>query len=166
MADNWVEKRARHDQKLKDENAWMAAKAAIKDETIWMDAKAAITDCCRSFQRHYSCLATVDCEHVTAKYTRVFVTFNKQIPGQPPPADPRVTLVEIMFDGAKPQITVTIGENVTYFPIDANEERAFVAHYGRELSPDEFSRIALEDVFFAPLRAASSCVELINPCPS
>ena len=141
MADNWVERRARRDQKL-------------KDITVWMDARAAIADCCASFQRHYADLASVECEEVNGHCTRVFVIFGKRIPGQPVPPNQQVVAVEIAFDPLTPQIVVTIGEKVTRFPIDANEERAFIFHGVSELSADDFSKAVLEVIFFARPKAA------------
>jgi len=76
--------------------------------------------------------------------------------GKPPfPPNPPAVVAEIAFEAGKPQITVTVGEKVTRFPIDANEERAFISYGGHELTADEFTKIALEPVLFAPPKAAA-----------
>jgi hypothetical protein len=135
MADNWVERKARRDQML-------------KDTTVWMNARTAVEECCASFGRHYSDTGSADCERINGHCTRVFVTYGKRIPSRPDPRNQAVVFIEILFHAAKPEITATVDEKVMHFPIDADEEHAFIFYDGREVSADEFSKLVLEGVLF------------------
>jgi hypothetical protein len=54
-------------------------------------------------------------------------------------------------NGNEPAITASLdAEPLVTFPIEADEIHCFVRHRGAEISPDDFSKIALEKAFFTP----------------
>jgi hypothetical protein len=65
-------------------------------------------------------------------------------------ADPK-RRVQIAFDPATPAITAAVdGSPVKTFPLEADETHCFLKFGGVEISPDEFSKHALNEAFFTP----------------
>jgi len=123
----WVGERAKIEQRLKDGSAgcWLAAVEAVKE-------------CCEDFNKNYD--ATVS----FSKDTEGVIVAITQAP---------MAVVTMKFDSKKPAIVVSVNNgNPRVFQICADESGVFIKSFGsgqQKLTPDEFSREALEAVLFA-----------------
>lgn len=127
---NWVQKRAFRDRYLRD------------SITLWQEVRSAVDECCNSFREHYIGVARVTNQEQNGH--RVLVTIRPTYE----PNNPRQ--VSIKFDSEEKQITATVdGGRADVFPIDADENHAFLTHQNKEINADEFTQIVLEDALFS-----------------
>jgi len=133
--DNWVERRFRKENNL------------TQAEELWQAVVTAIHNACTSFSAHYAELAGVQLSPQNGHRLRITVTYTSNRPMVY--QNQNQTIVQIAFDPNKPCITVTAGGNpVKEFLIEADENHCFLKVSGSEVSPDECSKRALEDVLF------------------
>lgn len=133
--DNWVERRALREQHIRN-----------ADE-VWQSARTAIDNCCNSFRQHFAGFARVTNQPQNGH--RIVVGIHFPITG-------RGRNVSIGFgndDKGIPIINVTVDDQaVRLFPIMADENHAYISFQGKEISGDEFSRLALEEALFKQLQ--------------
>jgi len=136
MADNWIERRAAREKNLE---------GAIE---VWQRAVTAIDNACNSYKANYSDLGST--ELLQENGHRIIVAVKHASGGKRRHAS-------IIFDDAKPHISVAIDEgSAKHFRIEADETHCFIkSPAGKEISADEFSQIALEDVLFKRPSASS-----------
>ncbi len=135
---NWVERRAAKEQHLRNAGE------------VWKKAQAAIMEACDSLNEHYTRVAKIQRTQVN---DRIVIKVMHQASGQPG-SEPDATILSIEFDRDKRVITVMSEDNLLHeFGIQADSDHAFVTLKGIELLFDEFSRLALEQVFFTTTQA-------------
>jgi hypothetical protein len=141
---NWVERRAAREQNLKN---------AVD---VWKKAQGAVAEACESLKQHYGDLASI--RRTKQNGHSVIITITRRLPPEMQRGEtltPRV--VAMKFESDTRKITVTVDhETEREYPIEADPDHAFLSLKGRELLLDEFSRLALEDVFFSQPEPALS----------
>lgn len=131
MSQNWIERRF-----AREENLRAAA-------TVWEEAKLAITAACTSFRQHYTFAKVVVYPSPTELAVEIVAL---SMPGT-------TRHVAIRFDASTPAITVRVNAGTErVFPIEADEDHAYIEYDDQEISLDDFSRLALEDAFFNPVK--------------
>jgi hypothetical protein len=136
MADNWVERRAAREKHLGGASE------------VWQQALTAIDDSCNSFKSHYSDIGSPELTQQNGH--RIIVALKFTTGG-------KRRFASIFFDESKPQISVAVDDGAAKnFKIEADDSHCFIkSPTGQEISADEFSRLALEDVLFkGPVPAA------------
>src|SRR5262249_39708183 len=135
VVSNWVQRRAATEQNLRN--------AA----DIWKKVQATIAEACDSFRQHYPALGKIS---QTQPQTDVLLITIER--GSVRTADCTIkSVVSIEFLAGRPSIVVTLDQGkIQEFPISADSDHAFLVIRGNELVWDEFSRLALEEVFFPP----------------
>ena len=126
---NWVECKAAREANLKD-----------GAEEVWQNIRSAAQDCCESFRKHYNSNIKDALENgVRIRLIVPYSTGQKQT-------------ILVAFNQLAATIEVTIGKSLTKaYHIDADETHAFVTDDNRrEISADEFTRIALESALTKP----------------
>jgi hypothetical protein len=137
---NWIERRALRDKKLS---------RAVE---LWRDVVDALVACATSFNKEYSHLGRLQTQGPEPNTVRVFFYRQPQALGHElSPQVNRVILFE--FEEAKPAIRVTVGHDAPrLFEINVDEGRTSIQDSGKEISVDEFSRLALEGTLFEPAK--------------
>ena len=136
MVSNWVERRAAKERHLRN---------AID---LWNKVQATIAEVCHSLQTHFADVATV---RRGGQGNALTIAIARASPSLETGEIFTTTLVSIEFKRDEPAITVSVDDMLTQeFPIDADSDHAFITLRGHELLLDEFSRLALEEVFFNP----------------
>jgi hypothetical protein len=143
-----VERRAAKEQNLRN-----AAE-------VWKKARGALAATCDSLSKHYSPIARV--KHSQSNRNLITITITRShLSARRNQQAYRTSVVSIEFQPEQPTIIVTIdGVKTQEFPIAADSDHAFIALHGSELIPDEFSRLALEEVFFSQTEPAESSQKL------
>ena len=132
MEGNWVDKKAHRESILRD-----------RADGVWQDARSAIQDCCESARKHYGKAI----EDITENGHRIRLTISFPDPNRGPHDVKRVVLVR--FVSSAPCIEVTIDDSASKkFTIDADGEHAYILGDSKEITVDEFSRIALQEALF------------------
>ena len=134
---NWVEKRWTIEQNLANGSA-----------EVWNSVSIALDNACQTLKQHYSEFA--DITYRPQNGHRVIVGVNrKRVPEHIQSFDPKID-IQIGYERTDNRISVIVGYNKTpkHFPIQADETHAFLVHNGKEIAPDEFSKLVLEDIFF------------------
>lgn len=134
---NWIEKR------------WSREQHLSKDAPeIWQAVTVAVENSCTSFMQHYSALSGVTFKQQNGHRILVTVT-RKYVPTGISSYQSEVP-VQLIYEQGENQINVVIGynKNPKKFEIKSDEEHAFIFYGGKEISPDELSRLVLEDIFF------------------
>lgn len=136
---NWIERKARREAVLNDQS-----------NTVWQAVRSAIQDCCDTFYKYYCnpglTEREITCEPENGHRFRVTrkVLANRITTYQ----DTKHTAL-IEFDEGGKCIRVTVdNKSPMIFLIDADDSRAFATHNKQEISPDDLSRKALEDLMF------------------
>ena len=132
---NWVERKARREQVLKE-----------KARDVWGDARSAIQNSCNSFRKHYDKTLEDTLENgLRIRITRTFTvhyalaTINIK----------RRLLAA--FNESIPCIDVTVDdEPLRRFKIDADESHAFITDQDHEINADQFSESALKHALCTP----------------
>jgi hypothetical protein len=137
MDDNWIERRFHREDSLRH------------TEDLWQSISTAIDNTCKSFNAHYAEIGTANFQPQNGH--SILIEINHQ-------ANRNIRMdtkrrVRITFSGQA--INVTIDEHpAKTFPIDSDGERCFIKSpklpKGEELTPDQFSEVALTDAFFTP----------------
>jgi hypothetical protein len=131
MADNWVERRALRENYLQNASS------------VWQTVRSAIDECCTSFRERFAVLARVHNQEQNGHRVLIEVRFSFS------PNTPRQ--ISVGFFDTDKEIRVTIdGSKAAVFPIDADENHAFITFQGKEIDADEFTRVALEKALFEP----------------
>ena len=138
LLSNWVERRAAKERNLRN---------AVD---LWKKAQEAIAEACHSLNHYYSDVATL--RRIRQDNNLVLFTITRGPSSFIHACDtPGTEVVALEFESEKPGITLTVAHRrVREFLIEADCDHAFITLQGRELSLDEFSRLALEDTFFTP----------------
>jgi hypothetical protein len=133
---NWIERRALRDKQLS---------RAVE---LWRDVIDAVLACAKSFNKEYTHLGRIHTQAPDPSKIKVFFYRQAQVPGHESAAQMN-RVVSFEFEEAKPTIRVTVGHDTPrVFEIKADEGRCCLLHGGQEISVDEFSRLALEDMLF------------------
>jgi len=129
--ENWVECRALREQ--------YQANAA----DVWQSARTAIDNCCNSYRQHFGGTAQVINQAENGHRVLIGIHFHQTGRG-------RQVSIEFGRDEKNiPKISVTVDDKAAkIFQITADEHHAFISFQGKEISADEFSRLALEDALF------------------
>jgi hypothetical protein len=135
----WVERRYNRDKNLE------------RAEGLWQEASAEIQADCKRFNILYASRGTTQAH---PSQERLIITV--QDTGFPVPS--RVATATVQFNAASRSITSRVekGEasgDASYdknFLIDADESHVFITYEGKEVSLDEFSRLAIEIALFKP----------------
>ncbi|MGA7236405.1 MAG: hypothetical protein WBY44_12040 [Bryobacteraceae bacterium] len=124
---NWVERKASRDANLREHA-----------EEVWHDVRSAIQDCCESFRIHYN--RGVQDQLENGSRIRITVSY---------PTGQRQTIL-VAFRSTL--IEVTVGErSPKTYNMDADEAHAFITdENGKEINPDDFTRVALEAALTKP----------------
>lgn len=111
---------------------------------VWQKVSTAIDDACKSFNERGE---FGKAETYPQNGHRILVIIEHEPPKQfQMDMKRRVT---IAFEESAPRITVTVDAlPAKTFPIEADEQHCFLKWAGAEISPDDFSKIALEDALF------------------
>jgi hypothetical protein len=142
---NWVERRWTIEQNL--------SKGAAE---VWNSVSTALDNACQTLKQHYSEFA--DITYSPQNGHRVVITVNrKRIPAHIQAFDQRID-IQIIYERTENRISVIVGYNKSpkHFPIQSDETHAFLFHSGKEISPDDFSKLVLEDAFFKVQELGSS----------
>jgi hypothetical protein len=133
---NWVERRAAREQNLRN--------AA----DVWRKAQATIVEACDSLREYYADIATVTRTQQNGSVVRILIA-RTPAPALRAEKTTRASLVSVEFHPDKPSIVVNHDHGKALeFPIEADSDHAFLTLQGDEILLDEFSRFALEEVFF------------------
>lgn len=134
MKTNWVE------------NRWCRESSLTDDAPgVWQSVAMAIGDTCDAFNAHYSHLANVD--H-SAQNGCIVVTVHRKIL----PARQMIDVsVQIILERNRISVIEGYKDDPRHFPIASDETHAFLKYAGKEITADEFSELALENVLFNPL---------------
>jgi hypothetical protein len=125
---NWVELRFLREKNLKE--------GASK---VWADTVSAIRDACDSFNTHFSPANT----NFHTENNTVTVGVDRKVQGY--------TIITVDFLPQGPSIVVTTRAQVKIvFQIASDEKHAFITTDAKEITPDEFSRLVLEEAMFKP----------------
>ena len=136
---DWVERRALRQQNLSTQAA-----------DVWQAAIVAVENSCNSFRKYYATRAQVLVKPQNGHRLLVNITLENAPPGSSSPTKIK-RLVAISFAEAEtpPTITVTVDNGpAKTFQIEADEQHCYICFEKKEVSPDEFSRLALEDALF------------------
>ena len=132
---NWVERKARREQVLKD-----------KARDVWEDARFAIQNCCNSFRKHYD----KNLEDTLENGLRIRITRTFTVDHALGAIDLKRRLLAA-FNESIPCIDVTVDDEPPMrFTIDADESHAFITDQGHEINADEFSESALKHALCTP----------------
>lgn len=137
MLNNWVERRAARERKLKN---------AID---VWKKAQNAIAEACDSLNQHFAEIARI--QRTDRDRNLVIVTISRPPTSETNRDETGMTkVVRIQFEPDRPRIVVIEDHTKKQeFPIEADCDHVFVTLQGRELLLDDFSRLALEAAFFS-----------------
>jgi hypothetical protein len=134
---NWVEKR------------WLIEQNLVNGSVeVWNSVSTALDNACQTLKQHYS--ESSDITYEPQNGHRIVIKVNrKRVPVGIQSYDPRVD-IQIIYERIENRISVIVGHNKSpkHFPIQSDETHAFLSHGGKEISPDEFSKLVLEDAFF------------------
>jgi hypothetical protein len=131
MKNNWVESRWLRESNLTDDAP-----------AVWQSVATAIGNTCDAFNAHYSHLATVD--H-NAQNGCIVVTVHRKII----PARQMIEIsVRIVLEQNRISVIEGYHDAPRHFQIASDETHAFLKYGEKEITADEFSELALENVFF------------------
>jgi len=138
MSSNWVERRAARDRHLRNASE------------LWRSAQASIEEACDTLHQYYADVATV--RRTRRNDNAVLLAVTQAAKSSIAKGEVlRTNLVSIEFKPEIAAISIDVNGTVTQeFPIDADPDHAFITLGGHEVLLDEFSRLALEEVFFNP----------------
>ena len=131
MKNNWVESRWLRESNLTDEATG-----------VWQSVATAIDNTCDAFNAHYSHLAKVD--HNAQNGCIVVTVHRKIIPARQMIDD----TVQIILEQNRISVIEGYHDDPRYFSIASDETHAFLKYGGKEITADEFSELALENVLF------------------
>lgn len=122
---NWVERRLESERLLRSQAP-----------TIWENARAAVQDACESYNKLRADVVFVPENGLRCRISRR--------------SGDSMRIVRLAFDKVASTITIVRDEEgPAVFPIRASDTSAFLTGLdGREISADEFSQIALEQLLF------------------
>lgn len=133
---NWIDRRALIEQNLRTA------------KVVWQSAKSAIDECCESYRTNFIGLAQLMNAEQNGHRILLSLRFFQQ------PNNPRQ--VSILFSEPEKEIRVTIdGGKAAVFPIHADDKHAFISYQDKELTPDQFTQVALEEALFDPPKEKS-----------
>ncbi len=134
---NWVERRWKREQNL-----------STGAPAIWQAVATSIDNACQSLKEHYSGTADITC--TVQNGHRIHVKVNRKAVPYDIQAYTAQIDVQVIFKADERKIDVVIGYNKPpkSFPIASDEEHAFLLHNSKEISPDEFSQLILEETVF------------------
>ena len=134
---NWVERRWKRDKNL-----------TTGAPDVWQSVATAIDTACQSLKEHYSGKADITCTAQNGH--RMLVVVNRKgVPLDIQAYTARVD-IQIIYKADENKIDVVVGYNKSSksFLIKSDEQHAFLVHNNAEISPDEFSRLILEESVF------------------
>jgi len=131
VMENWVERIALRNQHL------------ANAEDLWQSARTAIDNCCNSYRQHFA--GTAQVTNQAENGHRIVVAIHFHLTGWG-----RHVSIEFGRDAKNAiGITVTVDDKpAKLFQILADADHAFISFQDKEISADEFSRLALEDALF------------------
>jgi hypothetical protein len=131
---NWVDRKAQREHVLRNQA-----------NEVWQTARAAIQDACESCRTHYP---NSKLEDQLENGHRIRITVSYMADDNFYGKKPAVCVVLVAFNAQPPCIDVTMDDApLRRFPINADQENAFLLSGNERISADEFSRRVLEPAF-------------------
>lgn len=133
--DNWIERGARRKKNL------------AKANELWQAIQTSIEGVCKSFNGEHADVGSVELSPQNGHSLLIEVSHeqNKSV------AMDTKRRVRITFDETSSQVRFTIDEHeARHVKIDADQERCFLKAGLKEITPDQFSELALKDALFTP----------------
>lgn len=125
---NWVERRALREEHLRNASF------------LWQSVKSAIDECCNSYRENFSGLAQVQNQEQNGHRMLIIV---RRISGG------NSRQISVAFSDQDKLIRVTVdGQRAEASPIDADELHSFIKRDEKEITPEEFTQVVLEEHLF------------------